>query len=210
MKKTINIIKSVIVITFAISLMECSSPQHFNDQAEREERDSIDVIPYLKLKKGNTVADLGAGGGYFSFKLSKAVGEEGKVYSVDISKKSVDFIREKIREKGISNIIVVFAEYDDSKLEKNSIDLIFIRNAYHDFQNRVEYFSQLRSVLKEKGRLAVIDYDPKKLGFFRKLFGHAIKEETIKRELKKAGFIVTESYPVLKHQSFNIYKPTGK
>ncbi len=210
MNNVINIIRSVIVITFTLSFIGCSSPQHFNDLAEREEHDSIDVIPYLKLKKGDMVADLGAGGGHFSYKIAKAVGEKGKVYAVEINKDSVDYIRKKAKEKGFANIEAVLATPDESKLEKSSIDLIFIRNAYHDFQNRVKYFSQLRSVLKEKGRLAVIDYDLKKIGFFRNLFGHALKEERIKAELTESGFIVTESYPFLKLQSFNIFKPVSR
>ncbi len=197
-------------IFITLILSGCSSPQHFNDLAQKEEHNSIDVIPYLKLKKGDTIADLGAGGGYFSYRLSQAVGEKGKVYAVEISKESVDYIRKKAKEKGLSNIEVVLAEYDNSKLDKNSIDLVFIRNAYHDFQNRVEYFSQLRSVLKQNGRLAVIDYDPQKLGFFRKFFGHAINEDNIKEELKKAGYLLAESIPLLKYQSFNIFRPAGR
>ncbi len=191
----------VIVITIG-----CMGPKAFNRLAKNEEKKSPDVVPYLKLKKGDTVADLGAGGGYFSFKLAQAVGDEGKIYAVDISKKSISFIQNKAKEKGITNVETVLATFNDSQLKDKSVDVVFIRNAYHDFHNRVPYFKKLKSVFKGNGRLIVIDYEPNKLGFIRRQFGHALQEDIIKTELKQAGYELLESHNFLKQQSFNIFK----
>ncbi|OHD72459.1 MAG: hypothetical protein A2W19_13995 [Spirochaetes bacterium RBG_16_49_21] len=178
---------------------------HFNDLAEKEDKSSVNIIPYLNLNKGDVVADIGAGGGYFSCKLSEAVGESGMVYSVDISKESVDFIRKSVQEKGITNIEVVLATYDDSKLKPGTINLIFIRNAFHDIANRVNYFSMLRPVLKKNGRVVIIDYDSDKLGFLRNLIGHSLEEKVIRSEMKEAGYRDLRSYSFLQQQSFNIF-----
>lgn len=203
------IVKLFILATiFTITTIQSrctNSVEHFNDLAEKEDKASVNVIPYLNVNKGDVIADIGAGGGFFSFKLSEAVGETGKVYAVEISKESVDFIRKETREKGITNIEVVLATRDDSKLKPGTIDLIFIRNAFHDIANRVNYFSKLKSVLKKNGRVAIIDYDPEKLGFMRNLMGHSLEEKTIRNEMKKAGYRHIRSYPFLRQQSFNVF-----
>ncbi len=205
MKRIIGILASLTVSAITVIQSGCSGPAHFNELAEKEDRSSINVIPYLTLGNGDVVADIGAGGGYFSYKLSEAVGESGRVYSVDISKESVDYIRKTAGEKGIVNIEVVLATFDDSKLKPGTIDLIFIRNTYHDMTNRVNYFLKLRSVLKKSGRVVIIDYDPDKLGFLRNLIGHSLEEGVIRNEMNEAGYKHLGSYPFLQQQSFNIF-----
>ncbi len=201
------LIRVLFLAVSAVFLGGCSMPQHYNENAADEEKASVDVIPYLELRKGQSVADLGAGGGYFSFKLAKAVGNSGIVYSVDVDPESIKYIEAGIKERGLKNVKTVLAGYDDSKLNPRSVDLIFLRDAYHDFQNRVEYFARLKKVLKPGGRIAIIDYDPAKLSFLRKLHGHALDEKTIIEEMKKAGYVKKASYPVLRQQSFNVFAP---
>lgn len=183
----------------------CSSAQSFNDLARREEKNSIDVIPLLNIHEGDTIADLGAGGGYYSVKLARAVGETGQVYAVDVNEESVAFIREYACQESIANVVPLLATFADSKLPAGSVDLIFIRNAYHDFGDRISYFIRLKSALKKKGRIVIIDYDPDKLGFFRRQFGHALSEQIIIEEMKKAGYRGVERHSELKEQSFNIF-----
>jgi arsenite methyltransferase len=210
MKVVRNALNIFILIAVGVVSIRCSGPQHFNELAASEDRESADVIPYLELKEGSVVADLGAGGGYFSFKLAKAVGGSGKVFAVDVSGESILYIQEKAKERVIHNVEPILATFEDSKLKPGSVDLVFIRNTYHDIQKRVDYFSRLRHVLKPKGRIVIIDYDPAKLDVFRKLFGHAIEEKTIISEMKQAGYIVQKRYPVLKIHSFNIFIPDLK
>jgi arsenite methyltransferase len=205
--KVIIAFNNLFLCTAAVFFLTCSGAQHFNDLAVNEEKESVDVVPYLNLKTGESAADLGAGGGYFSFKLAGAVGQSGTVYAVDIDPESVSFIENTARARGISNVLPVLASYEDSKLGSGSVDLVFIRNAYHDFQDRVRYFRKLKSSLKQGGRIVIIDYEPSKLGFFRKLFGHAINENEIISEMKQAGYIKQKSYMVLEKQSFNVFVP---
>jgi ubiquinone/menaquinone biosynthesis C-methylase UbiE len=102
-------------------------------------------------------------------------------------------------------VVTVPAAYEDSKLRPRSVDMVFLRDAYHDFQNRVEYFSRLKKVLKPGGRIVIIDYDPAKLGFLRRLHGHYLDEKIIIEEMKQAGYVKKASFPVLKKQSFNVF-----
>lgn len=185
----------------------CSGPQHFNEVARGEEKNSKDVIPYLKIQEGDIVADLGAGGGHFSCRLARAVGNSGRVYAIEIDSESVAFIKKTAEREGLGNVETILATVDDSGLKDGSVNLVFIRNAYHDIENRVPYFSRLKKSLTRQGRVAIIDYDQDKLGFFRRLFGHALQENTIIEEMRSAGYTQLESIPVLETQSFNIFIP---
>lgn len=205
MKKNTSPFKASLIALVSFILSGCSSISHFNDLAEKEEKESGDPIPYLELKRGEHVADLGAGGGYYSFRLAAAVGESGRVYAVDIDPESIAYIRKTAEARKIHHIETILAAADDPRLKKASIDLVFIRNAYHDFKNRIPYFTRLKTALKPGGRIAIIDYDPSKLGFFQKLFGHALEVKTIVDEMKEAGYIRIKSHSMLKRQSFNIF-----
>lgn len=203
-KETLLKIKTLIVVS-SFTITGCMNVSHFNKLAKSEEKESGDIIPYLELKGGEHIADLGAGGGYFSFKLAKAVGESGKIYAVDINPESIAYIKRNAADKGITNIETVLAEFDNSMLKSASVDIVFLRNAYHDFVNRVPYFTRLKAVLKPSGRIVIIDYDPSKLSFFRRMFGHAIEEKTIIDEMNSAGYVRVKNYTVLKQQSFNVF-----
>jgi ubiquinone/menaquinone biosynthesis C-methylase UbiE len=199
---------SMLLALAALAGCFCSSmPVHFNTSAEKEDKNSPDIISFLAIKTGSSIADLGAGGGYFSVKLASAAGTGGIVYAVDIDPASLAFIKSYAAEKDAENIKTVQASFENSGLENNSIDLIFMRNAYHDFSDRTAYFSRLRSVFKQGGRIAIIDYERSKLGFFRKLFGHSIDEKTIIKEMEQAGYKKIASHNFLKEHSFNIFSP---
>lgn len=197
MKLKTLILLPFILLTHAYSF----APEYFNTLAEQEERQTVDVIPYLELQKGDTVADLGAGGGYFSVKLAKEIGEKGTVYAVDIDKKSIEYIKNYAKKSGVDNVKVVLAKSDDARLAKNSLDLIFIRNTYHHLDDRVTYFKNLAESLKPNGKIAIIDYLPEKTNYA----GHSSDVEMVVDEMKKAGFVVHKQYDNLKRQSFIIF-----
>lgn len=178
------------------------APEFFNDLAIEEEKRSVNVIPYLQLKQGDTVADLGAGGGYFSIKMAKVVGEKGMVYAVDIDTESTEYIKNYAKENGLNNVKVILATPHNSKLPQNSLDLIFIRNTYHHFENRVTYFQKLAKTLKPGGRIAIIDYLPEKNNYS----WHSTEVSIMIKEMKQAGFIVQKQFFILKRQSFLIFE----
>ena len=104
------------------------------------------VIHSLSLQPGNQVADLGAGGGYFTFRLADAVGPTGKVYAVDIDKGNLEYIANQAAKRGYRNVETVLAKPDDPLLPEGTVDLIFTCNTYHHLTNRTELFSIRRAL----------------------------------------------------------------
>ena len=169
------------------------------DQWQQPDR----VIAALQLRPGDQVADLGAGGGYFTFKLAKAVGPAGKVYAVDIDREMTDLIAGQAQKDAVKNVETVVAKADDPMLPKSGVDLIFTTNTYHHFDNRVVYFANLRKYLRPAGRIAVIDYDRR--AWFEGLLRHYTPTEFIKREMDQAGYRLQEEFSFLDRQSFLIF-----
>lgn len=85
------------------------------------------------------------------------------------------------------------------------IDLVFLRNVYHNIPNRVEYFAKLRESLKPDGRIAIVEHNPGGHFSFHRIFEHHVTRETIVEEMTKAGYSLAESIDFLPEQSFTIF-----
>lgn len=160
------------------------------------------VVQSLELVPGDRVADLGSGGGYFTFHLANAVGENGRVFAVDVDPAMNEALLVDLKERGASNVEVVLAANDDPKLPPASVDLVFTSNTYHHIESRVAYFTGLAEALSERGRVAIIDFKPE--GFFQKR--HATQAETIRSEMESAGYVVAEDFDYLERQSFQVFE----
>ena len=162
------------------------------------------VIQSLDVASGSRIADLGAGGGYFTFPLAQAVGPEGKVYAVDIDERSLHVIREEGTKRGgmPSNIELVLASPQDPGLPQQGIDLIFTCNTYHHLSNRSVYMKSLTRYLRPGGRIAIIDFTPSGWAW---LFGHATAKETVHEELAAAGYRLVQDFPILEKQHFQVF-----
>lgn len=185
----------------------CMGPQHFNDLAIREEKQSVDIISLLDITPGAQLADVGAGGGYYSFKMASATGPTGKVFAVDINPESLSFIQKQASAAGLQNIETVLAKADEPGLSSASVNLILLRNVYHHLPDRVGYFRRLRAALRPGGRIVIIDYDPARVGLLRQLFGHMTLENAILAEMSEAGYSRIQTCANLPSQSCNIFAP---
>ncbi len=161
------------------------------------------VIATLQIPPGAEIADLGAGGGYFTFHLAKAVGPSGKVYAVDIDQGTNQLIAERAKKDGADNITTILAKSNDPLLPESAVDLIFTSNTYHHFDNRIVYFSNLRKYLKPAGRIAIIDFDRR--AWLAGLLRHYTPAEFIKREMEQAGYTLQQELTFLDRQSFLIF-----
>ena len=101
------------------------------DTREFEEKPTI-VIEALRLRPGDTVADLGAGSGYYTFRLSPVVGDTGKVLAIDIEEKMLSVIRERAARQGMRNVETIRSTAADAKLAANSVDLLLMVDVYHE------------------------------------------------------------------------------
>lgn len=177
-----------------------------NKRASAPEGKPGEVIESLDIQAGETIADIGSGGGYFSFRFSREVGEKGKVFAVDTNQKYLDYIESQAAQEGINNVTTVLMAGSKVSLPGNSINIIFTRNAFHHIPEPAVYFKDLQGCLKPGGRIAVIDY--KKTGGFSflALFKHYTPQEKIVSEMEKAGYRQVESFDFLPEQSFMVFK----
>ena len=157
------------------------------------------VIEALELKPGMKVADLGAGTGYFTFRLADAVGTSGKVYAVDIDKEMNDSVDKQAIAKQADQVTTVLAVEHDPLIPE-PVDLIFSVNAYHHLKNRAAYFKNAVRYLKPGGRVAIIDF---REGAFR----HFTPLRTLVQEFKEAGYTLDNQHGFLPRQNFLVFKP---
>lgn len=169
------------------------------DRWQQSER----VVGSLDIGPGDRVADLGAGGGYFTFRLAEAVGSEGRVLAVDVDEAMNAALAQDVADRGVSNIEIVLAASDDPRLAPASVDLVFTSNTYHHIEDRVAYFRRVSKALSDGGRVAIIDFKPE--GFFQKRHGTA--EETIRNEMDEAGYRLVQDFDYLERQSFLVFAP---
>jgi arsenite methyltransferase len=164
------------------------------------------VVEALGIRLGDTVADLGAGDGYFSFAFADAVGPTGRVYAVEIDPEKRADLREEIRSRGYENILLTSATTADSGLPPDAVDLAFFCNAYHHFEERVHYMRHLRGTLRSDGRIAILDgrNDPGARLFIPK--GHWLEPGQLTGELASAGYRHEEEYDFLPMQTFDVFR----
>lgn len=153
-----------------------------------------DVASALGARPGAHVADVGAGGGYFTHHLRRAVGEIGRVYAVDIAQTQVARLRHDLDLAGARNVDVILGEPDDPKLPYGSLDGALIVNAYHEMTEYPEMLAALRASLRPGGRLVILDNPPPDSIADRdgQTERHEIRIDIVADELAQAGFEVLE------------------
>ncbi len=176
-----------------------------NREAALPKHKSERIIESLHIQEGYAIADIGAGGGYFTLKFAEKVGKTGKVYAVDTQPKYLDFIRREAECQGDDNIILVLATEDAVGLPESALDLIFARNMFHHLTEPGQYFHNLKRFLKPTGKVAIIDHKPKGGFSFVSLFRHHTPEEVILQEMENAGYYLVESFDFLSEQAFDIF-----
>jgi precorrin-6B methylase 2 len=129
------------------------------DRPEREKEEHVSkVLPPLKIKAGDHVADIGAGSGYYSLKLANIVGEQGKVYATDIQPEMLAIIRGKMKKQSIKNIEPILCTELDPKLPAGKIDLIFMVDVYHELAYPFEVMDKMMTALKPGGRIVFVEF----------------------------------------------------
>jgi SAM-dependent methyltransferase len=176
--------------------------KQFDDPARDAWQMPARVIDALALRPGQSVADIGAGTGYFTVRLAKSPAAP-KVFAVDIEKSMVDYVRQRAAKEGLANVVVVQAGPDRTNLPE-AVDLVLVVDTYHHIADRRAYFWALRKSIKPGGRLAIVDFrkdapegPPVEFRF---------TPEQITGELAKAGFKLDAQHDFLPRQMFLIYR----
>jgi predicted methyltransferase len=160
-----------------------------------------EVVHALALPAGARVADLGSGGGYFTFRLADAVGPTGRVFAVDVDKDLLEYVAEEAKERGYANVEGIEAAFDDPRLPADGVDLLFTCNTYHHLKDRTSYFERLKPRLRPGGRIAVVEHSPG--GWL--MGSHATGTDVIRGELEAAGYRLVAQHDFLPRQSFLVF-----
>jgi ubiquinone/menaquinone biosynthesis C-methylase UbiE len=135
------------------------------ERPEREKEEAPKkLLKALDLKPGMSIADIGAGSGYYTFRMSEIVGEKGKVFAVDIQPEMLAIMKRKAGTLRANNIDFVLNTTTDAKLPPKSVELILMVDVYHEFSHPWEMVRSMIPALKEKGRIVFVEFraeDPK-------------------------------------------------
>ena len=179
------------------------------DAANRVASLRIDeIVPRLQLKPGDVVADLGAGTGYFTRRLARAVGPSGRVYAVDIQPEMLRHLKESIEKAGIRNVVPVLGESDDPKLPRASLDWILLVDVYHELQQPKPMLAKMREALKRTGKIALVEYRLEGLTALHVREEHRMSKEQVLAEWQPAGFRLVTLHEFLPVQHFFVFEKT--
>ncbi len=179
------------------------------DRPEREgEEAPSKAVELLALKPGAVVADVGAGSGYISEKLSRAVGPAGRVYAVDIQPEMIALIEARVKADSLTNVTTVLGDPDDPKLPDGAVDLELMVDVYHELQHPQVVLRHLRRALRPDGRLVLLEYrkeDPT----VPIRAEHKMSVADAKAELEAEGFHLADVNEALPRQHLLIFTRTA-
>lgn len=203
-----SLIKRFIIVALctafagAIILAERLAWSFEGDDRDRRQKPE-EVIKALDLKPGQTIVDLGAGSGYFTWRFAKAVGPQGKVVGLEIESNLVEKLKADASKRGLANYEARLVPTDDPQLDPGSVDVIFLCDTYHHINNRVAYFNKARQSLRQGGRLVILD-----MVRTQKNTDHSVVREEVIEELQRAGFRLTKEFDfLLPRQHFLTFEP---
>ena len=162
------------------------------------------VVEALDLKPTDIVADIGAGTGYFSFRMASLI-PEGKVLAVDIQPEMIDIINFLKTESKIINVEPILASINNPNLPKNSIDLALMVDAYHEFEYPREVMEGIVQALKPGGRVVLVEYRGENPLILIKAI-HKMKQKQVRKEMKAVGLQWRETKNFLPQQHMMIFE----
>jgi ubiquinone/menaquinone biosynthesis C-methylase UbiE len=167
------------------------------------------LVQALRLRRGQTVAEIGAGSGYLVRRLARAVGRRGRVFAVDAEPRMLPILIERLRRGGISNVTPVLGRDDDPLLPGRSCDLILVVNTYHHFPGGPRYLRRLRQLLRPGGRLVNVDFHRRETPVGPPL-ERRVAREVFLREARRAGFRLVREASFLPYQYCLVLAPLAR
>ena len=175
------------------------------ERREREREEDPDLgLRLLKVGKGATVGDVGAGSGYMSLRLARLVGPQGRVYAVDVQPGMLQLLQQNAAKAKLANVVPVLGGIDDPKLPAGELDLIIMVDVYHEFSQPQRMLQRMHEALKPGGRLALFEYraeDPD----VPILPLHKMTKKQVKTEVELEGFKQTRVFDDLPWQHLIVF-----
>jgi len=176
------------------------------ERPEREVEERPDqLVPALNLQPGDQVADVGAGTGYFSWRLAEAVTPQGRVYAVEVQPEMLDRLRRNLTARGLSNVVAILGTPTDPRLPAGTMDCILMVDVYHEFARPCEMLHALWLALKPSGRLVFVEYRGEDPAIPIKRL-HKMTELQIRREAALHALEWVETVATLPRQHVVIFR----
>jgi ubiquinone/menaquinone biosynthesis C-methylase UbiE len=169
-----------------------------------DEEDPDRALRLLRVAKGSTVADVGAGSGYFAVRLAKLVGPEGRVYASDIQPGMLELLKANVAKARVANVVPILGALTDPKLPANTMDLVIMGDVYHEFSQPQTMLARIRESLKPGGRLVLLEYraeDPD----VPIIPSHKMTKAQVKLEVEHEGFTQLRVYDDLPRQHLIVF-----
>ena len=185
-------------------IMDFSGSAWLERKTRQAEEHSDLTIEKLPIDQSSVVADIGAGTGYYTFKICNKV-PEGRVYAVEVQDDAVNYLKNKVGQLDIKNVTVIKGKEQSPELPENSIDLAMMVDVYHELLYPHEMLQSIRKALKAKGKLLLIEYkaeDPRVE--IRPLHKMSVKQVT--KELDANGFHLVQDGEFLPIQHFLLFE----
>jgi predicted methyltransferase len=178
----------------------------FDDPGRDAWQKPTEVIAAMTIRPGMMVADLGAGTGYFTAYLSRAVGPDGTVLAIDPEPDMVKHLGQRAHKDGLGNVLPVLSMFEDPFLPRGRVDRVLIVDTYHHIDDRLDYFGRMRRDMAPGGRLVVVDFHKRPLPVGPPP-EHKLERDTVVYEMEHAGWRLDSEVKTLPYQYVLIFKP---
>jgi SAM-dependent methyltransferase len=169
------------------------------DSPGREERLQINrVMDVLGIAQGKSVADIGAGSGWFTVRAARRVGTGGLVYAVDINSEAIRYIGDRAHKEQLQNVKTIVGKPDDPLLSAGSVDAVLLLKTYHEVAQPVTLLKNLRAALRPGAKVGVIDRSGNGED-------HGVSRDIVIREAKEAGYQLQEQYDFVKGDKMDYF-----
>jgi SAM-dependent methyltransferase len=165
----------------------------------RDQRLQINrVMDILGITSGKSVADIGAGSGWFSVRAARRVGPTGKVYAVDINPEAIAYIDRRAHRESLADVKTILSKSDDPMLPKDAIDAVLLLKTYHEIADPVALLQHLRPALKPGARIGIIDRNGNGTN-------HGVGQKIVVDEAAQAGYRLLNTYDFVKPDGMDYF-----
>ncbi len=156
------------------------------------------VMDVLGIAPGKSVADIGAGSGWFTVRAAKRVGGDGTVYAVDINPEAQRYIADRAKSEKLENVKTILSMPDDPHLTADSVDAVLLLKTYHEVEHPVTLLRNLRTALRAQAKVGIIDRNGNGED-------HGIEKEVVIQEARDAGYRLTDQYDFVKGDKMDYF-----
>ena len=177
----------------------------FEDPKRDENLQPNRIMDILGIKEGSTVADIGAGSGWFTVRAARRVGNGGVVYAIDINSDYLKYIEDRARRESFSNIRTILGKEDDPLLPPKSIDAVLLLKTYHEVAQPIRLLKRTREAMRAGALLGIIDRNGKG-------DDHGLDKDVVIKEAERAGFLLVNLYDFVKPDNvdyFLVFRASG-